>query len=168
MLKEQLNVYSGNTGAFVPANVLNVNKWMNRWPSLPPCSQYVTIRLMCQMKKFKVQKNVGDADLARENGTTEEWKRLVWISKTGNGQLETRQHTLVCRRWQNDQWEYVGGSCREMHSFCWQVCVGWWLPVLLLLYTLVCKPPLTSGCHPLKLALQTRFYAIALMWYCIL
>lgn len=73
------------------------------------------------------------------NNWTQE--RSVWISITGNGQ----GNILVCRRWQNDQWEDVGGSCREMHSFYRQVSVGWWIPVLLPLYTLVCKPPLTSG-----------------------
>lgn len=41
--------------------------------------------------------------------------------------------------------------------------MGWWLPVLLLLYTLAGKPPLTSAVIFQKVACKFAFYAIALM-----
>lgn len=52
---------------------------------------------------------------------------------------------------------------RDEQFFRRQVCVGWWLPVLLLLYTLAGKPPLTSAVIFQKVACKFAFYAIALM-----
>lgn len=165
---------------FAPEHVPNMRGWMNGrniWlhdycfvqSSLPPCSQYVTIPLMCQMERSKVQKTVGEVcRLGWREWNNWAQKKVSLNFNSWEWAGETRRHVLVRRRWQNNRSENVGGGCGEKQFFLWQVCVGWWLPVLLLLlYTLVCKPPLTSGVIFLKTCLQTRIYVIALMWYCI-
>lgn len=130
----------------LPANMLLLD-WSVRWRNSRCRKLWMKLQTCCERE--------------RNNWTR---KRSEWISITGNRQGNTE----VCRRWQNDQWGNVGGSCGEMHSFYRQVCVGWWLPVLILLYTLVCKPPLTSGVIFSKTCLQIHVYATALMWNCTL
>lgn len=116
-----------------------------------PCTKS---HLMCHMKKFRMQKTLGEAWLGWGGWCDLMEKRSIWNSLIWECAGKHGGKKLVCRGWQNDHRENVGGSSRELHSFYRQICVGWWLPVLLHLYILVCNPPVFFWCGVLKINLH--------------